>query len=222
MEKSWWLFWCCNGWLWWKQWWRWKHLNPWVVIDSTTNSGCWWSVLFLIWSCDIVLIITVTVFIIFIIVMTLMMMTMMMLTWTLVMTTMMMVTCMGLSWTLYSFSSSLPRRPLPFLLTGLKMQSSDLSSRDHVFCLLPFPFFVFFHSFVHLISTLFCHSWAGRSSSLGRILSCPSLCRRRYLLLSLSWSWSISSSSSIVILNEFLMSITIILIFTISVHLGSW
>ena len=162
---------------------RWKHLNPWVVIDSTTNSGCWWSVLFLIWSCDIVLIISVTV-IIFIIVMTLMMMTMMM------------VTCMGLSWTLYSFSSSLPRRPLPFLLTGLKMQSSDLSSRDHVFCLFPFPFFVFFHSFVHLISTLFCHSWAGRSSSLGRILSCPSLCRRRYLFTLSSWPWSISSSSS--------------------------
>ena len=143
MEKSWWLFWCCNAMgLWWKRWWRWKHLNPWVVIDSTTNSGCWWSVLFLIWSCDIVLIISVTV-IIFIIVMTLMMMPMMMVTWTLIMMTMMMVTCMGLSWTLYSFSSSPPRRPLPFALTGLKMQSSDLSRRDHVFCLFPFPFFVF-------------------------------------------------------------------------------
>ena len=64
-------------WGWWKWWWQWKHLNPWVVIDSTTNSGCWWSVLFLIWSCDIVLINTVTVFIFIIIVMTSMMMTMM-------------------------------------------------------------------------------------------------------------------------------------------------
>ena len=37
-------------------------------------------------------------------------------------------TCMGLSWTLYSFSSSLPclPPPAPALLTGLKMQSSDL------------------------------------------------------------------------------------------------
>ena len=78
-----------------------------------------------------------------------MMMPMMMLTWTLVMTTMMMVTCMGLSWTLYSFSSSLPRRPLPFLLTGLKMQSSDLSGRDHIFGILAFPFFRSFD--IHLI-----------------------------------------------------------------------
>ena len=94
-------------------------------------------------------------------------------------------------------------------------------------CLLSFSFSIlcFFHSFVHLISTLFCHSWAGRSSSLGRILSCPSLCRRRYFLLTFVFLTMIDIILFLtVILNEFLivMSITIILIFTISVCLGSW
>ena len=83
-----------------------------MVIEFTTNSGCWWSVLFLICSCNInVIIFTYVVIIITIILINIVIIT----------TT----TCIGLSCTLYSFSSLLPCLP-PALLTGLKMQSSDL------------------------------------------------------------------------------------------------
>ena len=92
-----------------------------MVIEFTTNSGCWWSVLFLICSCNInviiftyvVIIITITTILIINIINSI--------------TT---TTCIGLSCTLYSFSSRLPCLP-PALLTGLKMQSSDL--KEHTF-----------------------------------------------------------------------------------------
>ena len=104
-----------------------------MVIEFTTNSGCWWSVLFLICSCNInviiftyvVIIITITTILIINIINSI--------------TT---TTCIGLSCTLYSFSSLLPCLP-PALLTGLKMQSSDLK-KTHFHCIVLLLSFLYY------------------------------------------------------------------------------